>query len=161
MSVAVAAAGVLRCRLRWPNDLVIDNRKVGGILTELITDGQGRRIPVVGVGVNLNQSEFPEELVEIATSLAIAHGGRFEPETVGRTILARLSDLPEPTSWSDLAPIWSLFDATPGKTFRLPDDRVATALGIGSEGQLMCSVEGESCSVLAAEAIFGSPNLGT
>lgn len=155
MSVAVAAAGVLRCQLRWPNDLVIDKLKIGGILTELIADPAGRRIPIVGIGINLNQCAFPAELEPIATSLGLARGGQSDPESVGRRIIARLPSLPEPVSWGDLAPIWDLFDATPGKAFRLPTGEQATALGIGSEGQLLCSVGGESRSVLAAEALFG------
>jgi BirA family transcriptional regulator, biotin operon repressor / biotin---[acetyl-CoA-carboxylase] ligase len=156
MSVAAAAAGTLHSQLRWPNDLVEGGRKVGGILTELILDSHGRRIPVVGVGINLNQSEFPVELEDIATSIAQVRGGLYDPETIGRRILKRLMTLPEPATWSDLAPIWGLFDATPGKKFQLPSGEVAVALGVGSEGQLLCSVDGETRSVLAADAIFGA-----
>lgn len=67
---ATAAAGV-DVRLKWPNDLMIDDRKTGGILTE--ADGKGGL--VVGVGVNVRQREFPEEIRGTATSLAAA-GGR-------------------------------------------------------------------------------------
>jgi BirA family biotin operon repressor/biotin-[acetyl-CoA-carboxylase] ligase len=155
MSVAIAAAGALHCQLRWPNDLIEGKKKIGGILTELLLDREGRRIPVVGVGVNLNQTEFPDELKDIATSAHLAHGGRYIPEKIGRRILDRLLDLPEPTSWEALAPIWNLFDATPGKRFRLSSGEEAIALAVGSDGQLMCSVEGESRAVLAAEAVFG------
>ena len=41
MATAIAAAGALKCRLQWPNDLVAEGRKVGGILTEMATDGRG------------------------------------------------------------------------------------------------------------------------
>jgi len=157
MAVAIAAAGVTRCQLRWPNDLVEGSKKVGGILTELISDPEGRRIPVVGVGINLNQSEFSGEIAEIATSLRLKHGRSYMAREIGQKIIERLPDLPEPTTWSDLAPIWALFDATPGKTFRLMTGETAVALGIGSDGQLMCSVDGESRSIYAADAIFGPP----
>lgn len=154
MAAALAAAGVLHCRLRWPNDLIIGTLKLGGILTELMPDSQGRLVPVVGIGINLNQAEFPEEIRAIATSLAIERGGHYDPQLMAHRIVERLASLPEPNEWSDLAPIWDLFDYTPGKRYRLPSGEDAIALGIGSEGQLMCSVDGESRSVLAAEAIF-------
>jgi BirA family biotin operon repressor/biotin-[acetyl-CoA-carboxylase] ligase len=155
MAVAIAAAGSLHCQLRWPNDLVIGDRKLGGILTELFRDQAGRTVPVVGVGVNLNLTAFPDEIADRATSLALAHGKTYEAKEVAKGILARLERLPEPESWNDLAPIWALFDHTPGKHYRLASGEEAVALGIGSDGQLLCSVDGESRSVLAAEALFG------
>lgn len=156
MSVALAVAGAMHCQLRWPNDLVENGRKMGGILTEMLIDPSGRRVPVVGVGVNLNQAEFPPEIAEFATSATLAHGGSYDARTVAEKIVERLAALPEPDSWDVLAPIWNLFDATPGKRFRLATGEEAVALGIGSEGQLLCSVDGESQAVMAAEALFGS-----
>jgi BirA family biotin operon repressor/biotin-[acetyl-CoA-carboxylase] ligase len=157
MAVAAAAAGVVHCQLRWPNDLIEGDRKVGGILTDLLPDADGRRVPVVGVGINLNQTEFPEEIADRATSLHLLHGGAFDAEQVARKIVRRLEVLPEPNAWSDLWPVWELFDATPGKSYRLPTGEDAVGLGIGSEGQLLASVEGESRAIFAAEALFG-PN---
>jgi len=155
MAAALAAAGVLHCQLRWPNDLVFGTLKVGGILTELRPDEQGRLVPVVGIGINLNQDAFPPEIGAIATSLSLARGGSYDPQLIAHRIVERLAILPEPTQWCDLAPIWALFDFTPGKRYRLPTGEEAVALGIGSDGQLMCSVDGESRVVLAAEALFG------
>ena len=60
-------------RLKWPNDLLIENRKAAGILTE----GQvGTRDPflVLGFGVNVNQVDFPSPLADRATSLALTSG---------------------------------------------------------------------------------------
>ncbi|MCX7799437.1 MAG: biotin--[acetyl-CoA-carboxylase] ligase [Fimbriimonadales bacterium] len=155
MAVAVAAAGVLHVQIRWPNDLAIERRKVGGILTELCRDRHRRQVPVVGVGVNLTQTEFPEEIAETATSLAMHRHGPFDAEALARKIVARLEDLPEPDDWKALEPIWEMFDDTPGKQYRLPDGTFGTAIGIGPDGSLLCSVDGETRTVLAAEALFG------
>lgn len=155
MALAIAAAGALKCELQWPNDVVQGGRKLGGILTELIPDADGRRVPVVGMGLNLNQTAFPEEIEARATSLRILHGRAFDGETVLLQVLKRLEALPEPKEWSDLAPIWALFDATPGKEYITPSGQKALALGVGPEGQLLCSIEGESAAVMAADAIFG------
>ncbi len=155
MACALAAAGVLRCQLRWPNDLVFGELKVGGILTELVADATGALVPIVGIGVNLNQTEFPEPIQAIATSLSLARGGTYDPLITAKKIVERLATLPDPTIWADLAPVWALYDFTPGKRYKLADGEEAIALAIGSEGQLMCSVDGESRSILAAEALFG------
>jgi BirA family biotin operon repressor/biotin-[acetyl-CoA-carboxylase] ligase len=155
MAAGLAVASVLHCRLRWPNDLTFGELKVGGILTQLMPDAKGRLVPVVGIGINLNQEAFPPEIAEIATSLSIARGGQYDPQLIGHKIVERFANLPEPNYWKDLLPIWDVFDITPGKRYRLPSGEVSTALGIGSEGQLLCSVEGESRTVLAAEAMFG------
>ncbi|MCB8932233.1 MAG: biotin--[acetyl-CoA-carboxylase] ligase [Fimbriimonadaceae bacterium] len=155
MAVAVAVAGALHSELRWPNDLVLQGSKLGGILVEIVEDSRGRRVPVVGIGVNLNQTTFPEPLAKIATSLALHREGPFVPEEVARAILGRFAETPEPESWQSLEAIWGLFDDTPGKHYRLTDGREAVALGIGPHGELLCSVAGESMTVLAADAIFG------
>ena len=159
MTAALAAAGVLHSQLRWPNDLTIGELKLGGILTELLPDHEGRLIPVVGIGINLNQQTFPNEIAEIATSLAMSRGGQYDPQFIAHKIIQRIESLPEPTTWSAIQPIWSLFDHTPGKRYRLATGETAIALGIGSDGQLMCSVDGESQAILAAEALFGDANL--
>ncbi len=57
--------------LRWPNDVMAAEKKLGGILTEISTEGDRVRQAVVGVGLNVNQPEFPAELSAIGTSLRI------------------------------------------------------------------------------------------
>lgn len=156
MACALAAAGVLHLHVRWPNDLVMGGRKVGGILTELLPDGQDRRVPVVGIGINLNQREFASELEGVATSVAIERGVESSPVEVAQRIVARLELIPEPNAWIDLKPVWDLFDQTPGKQYQLPSGEIALAIEVGSDAQLVCSVDGEPRSVMAADAIFGA-----
>ncbi|HWR14415.1 MAG TPA: biotin--[acetyl-CoA-carboxylase] ligase [Terriglobales bacterium] len=55
--------------LRWPNDLMIGDKKFCGILTEMNAEVTRVRHAVVGIGINVNQPEFPPDLAEIATSL--------------------------------------------------------------------------------------------
>ncbi len=155
MACALAAAAAAHTQVRWPNDLLIGKKKVGGILTELIPNPDGKLIPVVGIGINLNQQAFPPELDLIATSLAIEQGGHYEARALAEQIVHRMTLLPELTEWSVLAPIWDLLDRTPGKRYKLPNGDLALAVGVGSDAQLICSVEGESQIVLVAEALFG------
>jgi BirA family biotin operon repressor/biotin-[acetyl-CoA-carboxylase] ligase len=60
--------------LKWPNDVLIDGKKVCGILTEMHAEVTRVRYIVVGIGINVNQSSFPPELQAIATSLRLATG---------------------------------------------------------------------------------------
>ncbi len=156
MTAAVACAAVLHCELAWPNDLVSGALKLGGILTEMATDDQGRRIAVVGIGINLNQKKLPLEISDFATSMALDRGGSYDARSIADSIVSRFPNLPEPSTWAELSPVWNLFDHTPGKRYRTPSGEEAIALGIGPEGQLMCAVNGETTSVMAADALFGT-----
>ena len=60
--------------LKWPNDVLIYGKKFCGILTEMSAEATRVRYIVVGIGVNVNQSDFPGELEKIATSLKMASG---------------------------------------------------------------------------------------
>jgi BirA family transcriptional regulator, biotin operon repressor / biotin---[acetyl-CoA-carboxylase] ligase len=55
--------------LKWPNDLLLNGKKVGGILTEMHAEPSVVRFVIVGIGINVNQEKFPPELASIATSL--------------------------------------------------------------------------------------------
>ncbi len=60
--------------LKWPNDVLIDKRKVCGILTEMNAEITRVRYIVIGIGINVNQSAFPADLQAIATSLRLVSG---------------------------------------------------------------------------------------
>ncbi len=64
---AIAEAASLPCDLRWPNDVMLDGRKVAGILVQLLDSAA-----IAGIGINVNHSAFPPEITAEATSLRIA-----------------------------------------------------------------------------------------
>ena len=64
----------LRPDLKWPNDVLLDDKKFCGILTEMNAEATRVRHVVVGIGINVNQQKFPEDLREVATSLRIESG---------------------------------------------------------------------------------------
>jgi BirA family biotin operon repressor/biotin-[acetyl-CoA-carboxylase] ligase len=68
---AVKAAAGLTIDLRWPNDLLIGPRKVGGILVEAKTEGDRVAFAVVGIGINVHQTEFDPGLSTAGTSLGL------------------------------------------------------------------------------------------
>jgi len=73
---AVAAITGLAVDLKWPNDLMIGGRKIGGILTEMHAEPTAVRFVIVGIGLNVNQEKFPAELGGAATSLRLESGKR-------------------------------------------------------------------------------------
>lgn len=76
LSVARAVEEVTGVKpdLRWPNDVMIGDKKFCGILTEMNAEVTRVRFAVVGIGINVNQWEFPPDLAAIATSLRIETG---------------------------------------------------------------------------------------
>lgn len=65
--------------LKWPNDVLIKGKKICGILAQMKTAGEDIDFVVVGIGINVNirQSQFPEEISKIATSLSVETGREF------------------------------------------------------------------------------------
>jgi BirA family biotin operon repressor/biotin-[acetyl-CoA-carboxylase] ligase len=71
---AVRQVTALEPDIRWPNDMLFGRKKFGGILTELNAEVTRVRHVVIGIGLNVHQEQFPEDLAPIATSLAIESG---------------------------------------------------------------------------------------
>jgi len=80
------SAGRPSPKIKWPNDVRVAGRKVAGILVER---GQGT---VIGIGLNVNveRSDFPDDLHDSATSLQVLHGRRLDRSEVVRNLIRRL-----------------------------------------------------------------------
>lgn len=76
----------LRTDIKWPNDIIVNGRKLCGILAETVESGARASI-VLGIGVNLTLTAFPPELSETATSIQSATGAVPNAEIVLRAIL--------------------------------------------------------------------------
>ncbi len=70
---AIEAFTGVQAAIKWPNDLMIHGKKAVGILTELQAEEDRVRSVILGIGINVNQQEtdFPVELQDIATSLSM------------------------------------------------------------------------------------------
>lgn len=84
LSAAQGITDVLRVpvKIKWPNDLVIGEKKFCGILTEMSASRQGIRFVVIGIGINVNNSSFPGELQGKATSLKLEKGTVIDKEVI-------------------------------------------------------------------------------
>jgi BirA family biotin operon repressor/biotin-[acetyl-CoA-carboxylase] ligase len=95
-SIALTACGIA-ARCKWPNDLVVAGRKLGGVLVESSVRGDHLEYAVIGTGVNVRQSaaDFPPELRETATSIAL-QGGLADPVVLLRAYLERVREFCDP-----------------------------------------------------------------
>jgi BirA family biotin operon repressor/biotin-[acetyl-CoA-carboxylase] ligase len=76
--------------LKWPNDVLINGKKVCGILTEMNAEATRVRYVVVGIGINVNQASFPKELEGEATSLRMATGSEWSRVELTAALLKSL-----------------------------------------------------------------------
>ncbi|MEH7523703.1 biotin--[acetyl-CoA-carboxylase] ligase, partial [Bacillus sp. JJ1503] len=82
-------------QIKWPNDILINGKKVTGILTELQADADRITSIIIGIGINVNQQkeDYPEELHTIATSLSIESGKKLQRAELVKILLSKLENL--------------------------------------------------------------------
>jgi BirA family transcriptional regulator, biotin operon repressor / biotin---[acetyl-CoA-carboxylase] ligase len=107
---ALLEATGLHTDIKWPNDLLANERKICGILAEAIETPAGRAV-IVGIGINLTQNAFPPELAHVATSVSAATGQQPERESILAALLRALSRwyslLNEPAGREKIVAAWS------------------------------------------------------
>ena len=74
--------------IKWPNDIVMNGKKVCGILTEMNVKQDGIDYIVVGIGINVNTEEFPEEIQDMATSIRMETGRQINREKLIEAVWA-------------------------------------------------------------------------
>lgn len=74
VSRAIEKVTGLQAGVKWPNDIIVNRRKICGILIESAVSSGLLDFIVIGIGVNVNQTSFPEELKHVATSVALETG---------------------------------------------------------------------------------------
>lgn len=153
MGLAVTVSEEFDLQLQWPNDIVWNGRKIGGILTEVV-DG----IPTVGLGLNLTTQDFPTDIRHRATSLLMSKREEVTPEAaVNRIIQALLRQAINVNEWSSFAERWNLRDRTQGKTYSLPDGRLVVAQHVTDDGHLFW-MSGEDSGISTLAEAFYEPD---
>ncbi len=82
----------LEAAIKMPNDVQLHGRKVAGVLVEMRAQQKAAHVAVVGIGVNANQSDFPNELQDRATSLAVTLGRRVNRQEFAVALLRHLDE---------------------------------------------------------------------
>ncbi|MBI3651561.1 MAG: biotin--[acetyl-CoA-carboxylase] ligase [Acidobacteria bacterium] len=97
LAAAIAVAEMLSfdfhtaADIKWPNDVRINERKICGILVESSIENGLLQSAILGIGINIAQQNFPDELHDVATSLYLETGQAFAPDEVLPPLLARLN----------------------------------------------------------------------
>lgn len=97
---AISACTGLAPKIKWPNDIILEGKKVCGILTRLVSDGEDGSIgwAIIGIGVNVAQDSFPEELRDKAISVRMAGGEVLRPRLAAE-LIRQLDGIFSGTGW--------------------------------------------------------------
>lgn len=151
----------LDVRIKWPNDIYVRDRKICGMLIENSVSGTGIASSIVGIGLNLNQTEFPPELVN-PTSVAAASGLRIAPEKALEDFLEffmrRFSMLHDEAGFYSLRTEYESMMYRIGKCGRYHDcirgnDFEGKIKGISEEGMLLMEMPDESIEKFAFKEV--------
>ena len=165
---AVAVADTLRqiCELtptiKWPNDVLVNGKKVCGILAEMLTDAGGLRAIILGIGVNLNAplTAFPDDLRDKASSVLLSSGHLVDRGTFTASLLTHLEKsyiLWLEEGFPAVRPAWERYAAyLMGKRITVATQEgvmVGTVLGLDKDGALVLQDEqsGTSCRIVAGD----------
>lgn len=130
--------------IKWPNDLLVNGRKCTGILTEMLAEIDRVDALLIGIGINVNQqlNDFPEELHDIATSISIEEGNSIDRGELVASILSyleRYCDQYVQKGFSEIKTLWEESSGTIGKRIRATTLREVfegVAIGITEDGIL-------------------------
>lgn len=158
---AIRAASVTRARIKWPNDVLVGDRKLAGVLTEMVTRGGHPDAVVVGIGVDVDgrRADLPAELAAIATSIQDETGAPYGVGAFAETLL----DVVEPwlQRWLDggvpaIAGAWEA-RAELGRRVRVVTDgdtREGMTRGLAPDGALRVVLDdGAEARVLAGDVV--------
>ncbi|CAM3446914.1 biotin--[acetyl-CoA-carboxylase] ligase [Cytobacillus oceanisediminis] len=132
-------------QIKWPNDILMNGKKVTGILTELQADADRIISIIIGIGINVNQqlNDYPDELKHIATSLSIEKGEKLSRADLIKILLGKLENLYKLYLDKGFYPIkllWESYAVSIGKSLTartITGTIYGKALGITDDGVLM------------------------
>ena len=144
VSGAIREVTGLDAQIKWPNDIVVNKKKVCGMLTELSAELSCINYVVIGIGINANMKEFPDEIKDIASSLYIESGKQVKRayviEAVGRYFEKYYDAFIKAGDLSEITDEYNAMLANAGKQVRIignDKEEIYTAVGINPEGGLV------------------------
>ena len=149
----------LETGIKWPNDIVINGKKLVGILTEMSVEPDFIHYVVIGTGINVNQEEFPEGIRDKATSLLLETGHKVSRAAVTGAVITSFEKYYETfRKTNDLSGLLEEYDrlcVNVDNQVRVLDPKGewnGTALGINEKGELLVRREdGTETAVYAGE----------
>ncbi len=126
-------------KIKWPNDVLIDGKKVAGVLVEAVLSGSRVEAVVVGIGINVHQRSFPAEIAGRATSVTLHAKAQPDRASILADFLAGLDRDVGHVAARGLGLVHARIaaaDALSGRRIRTEDGTSAEALGIELDGTL-------------------------
>lgn len=163
---AIRRASGVACGIKWPNDILFESKKLVGILTEMSAEMDAINHIVIGIGINVNIAAdgFPDDLKELATSLAIAAGRPLTRLDIFLAVLEELErvyDLALAQGFGPVLAEWRALSVTLGRTVDVlaPGRRFSgLARDIDADGALLVETAGGLEKVLAGDVSIRTPN---
>lgn len=145
--------------IKWPNDIVSNGKKLCGILTEMSAELEGIHYVVVGIGINVNMEEFPEDVRKSATSLFLETGEKVRRSRLIAAVMEAFEEYYEEfISQGDLSGLIGVYNkhmVNADGEVRILDpagEYTGRALGINEKGELLVKMEsGEVKHVISGE----------
>jgi len=160
----------IQVRLKWPNDLLVEGKKVAGMLTEARVDADRTRDLVFGLGLNVNGEvkSWSPEIAKMATSLAEEKGQNFLINQVAAKLIVALlsayNEFAEGTYKNQLESLWERYDCLKGRNVTVEymgKPLKGTVAGLNADGALKLIPEGEKNAILlySGEVTLGSARI--
>ena len=164
LQTAIRRSTGLVCGIKWPNDILYGGKKVVGILTEMTAEIDAINFVIIGMGINVNidAGEFPPEIRDTATSLALIAGHPFSRRELITAVLEELETVYQAALAGGFSPIldqWRERSATLGQQVDVvgPDRQFSgLAIDIDNDGALLVQTAAGVEKVIAGDVSIKS-----
>lgn len=144
--------------IKWPNDIVMNKKKICGILTELNLKGRDIDSVIVGIGINVSNTCFPEEIKEMASSILLETGKTIDKELLIQSVWKNFSSyyerFSETQDLSLLKEEYETYLLNKGERVKVLEpvgEYEGIAGGITNKGELLVDINGEEKAVSSGE----------
>lgn len=166
LAEAIKNVAGLETQIKWPNDVVVDGKKLCGILTESSIDVNGLKYVVIGIGINVNQKKFDPEIDSMATSISLQLGQDVEcAHMIAEFLNCFEMYFSIFIQTEDLSMLLSQYNAllvNKNREVRIVDqsERVGVAIGINDVGELLVRnnagvVESVNAGEVSVRGLYG------
>lgn len=148
----------LNAMVKWPNDVLIDGRKICGILTETISGNNN--FALIGIGVNINQKIFPDIISNKTTSLKLKTNRKYTIKKVSETIMKEFNNLYsqyQKNNHEKIIAEWKKYSHTLGKKIRVKamnKSYMGDAIGIDEDCSLLLKLNNGKIKKIIEGDIF-------
>ena len=150
--------GGIHCKIKWPNDIVLGDRKICGMLTEMSAETDWINYVVIGIGVNVNTTEFDDSIKDTASSILLQTGSSVKRSDIvvafARHFSRYYEEFLKECNLSGLADDYNKALINVGRDVKIVErdgSFVAKAVGIDETGSLIVEKDGNTQRIVAGE----------